>query len=104
MLGARSIHQRSDGVPRSEADAALAVLENKAEAAFGLASLAAQYRQPFIPLIEERFDLLVDRRAWFLPPMQTFLDFCRSKAFRARAAELAGYDISDFAKVRFVGT
>lgn len=89
---------------RTEADAALAVLENKAEAAFGLASLAAQYRQPFIPLIEERFDLLVDRRAWFLPPMQTFLDFCRSEAFRARAAELAGYDISDFAKVRFVGT
>lgn len=88
---------------RTEADAALAVLENKAEAAFGLASLAAQYRLPYVPLIEERFDLLVDRRSWFLPPMQTFLDFCRSEIFNARAQELAGYDISDFAKVRFVG-
>lgn len=88
---------------RTEADAALAVLENKAEAAFGLASLAAQYRLPFIPLIEERFDLLIDRRAWFLPPMQAFLDFCRSEVFRARAAELAGYDVADFAQVRFVG-
>jgi len=88
---------------RTEADAALAVLENKAEATFGLASLAAQYRLPFVPLIEERFDLLVDRRAWFLPPMQAFLDFCRSEAFRARAEELAGYDISELGKVRFVG-
>ncbi len=89
---------------RTEADAALSVLEGKAEAAFGLASLAAQYRLPFVPLTGERFDLLVDRRAWFLPPMQAFLDFCRSKHFRARAGELAGYDVSEFAKVRFVGS
>jgi excisionase family DNA binding protein len=88
---------------RTEADAALAVLEEKADVAFGLASFAAQYRLPFVPLIEERFDLLVDRRAWFEPPMQTFLDFCRSKTFLARAGELAGYDVSGFGKVRFNG-
>lgn len=89
---------------RTEADAALAVLEGKADAAFGLASFAAQYRLPFVPLIEERFDLLVDRRAWFEPPMQTFLNFCRTKTFLARAGELAGYDISGFGRVRFNGS
>jgi excisionase family DNA binding protein len=88
---------------RTEADAALAVLEGKADAAFGLASFAAQYRLPFVPLIEERFDLLVDRRAWFEPPMQLFLAFCRSEAFPARARELAGYDISVFGAVQFNG-
>jgi len=88
---------------RTEADAALAVLEGKAEATFGLASYAAQYRLPFVPLVEEHFDLLLDRRAWFEPPMQRFLAFCRSDAFAARARELAGYDVSEFGQVRFNG-
>lgn len=88
---------------RTEVDAAVAVLEGKADAAFGLASVTAQYRLPFVPLIEERFDLLIDRRAWFEPAMQTFLEFCRSDAFQSRAHELAGYDISEFAQVRFNG-
>lgn len=88
---------------RSEADAALSVLEGKADAAFGLEAFAEQYRLPFVPVIEERYDLLVDRRSWFEPPMQTFLGFCRGDAFRARAAELAGYDVSDFGRVHFNG-
>jgi len=88
---------------RTEVDAALAVLDGKAEATFGLAALAAQYRLPFLPVLEERFDLVVDRRAWFDPPMQTLLDFCRLPAFLSRAQELDGYDISDFGKVHFNG-
>lgn len=88
---------------RTEDEAALAVLEGKADAAFGLASLAAQYQLPFAPLFEEQFDLLVDRRSWFEPAMQIFLNFCRSDVFHARASELAGYDVSEFGHVRFNG-
>jgi len=88
---------------RTEVDSALAVLDGKADAAFGLAALAAQYRLPFLPLLWERFDLVVDRHAWFEPPMQIFLDSCRSEAFYARARELAGYDISQLGKVHFNG-
>jgi molybdate-binding protein len=88
---------------RTEADTALAVLEGKADAAFGLASIAAQYRLPFVPLIEERFDLLIYRRAWFEPPMQTFLQFCRSQIFQTRAREMTGYDIANLGAVHFNG-
>ncbi len=88
-------------VARSEADAALAVLDGKADASFGLQSLAAQYRLGFVPVIEERFDIAVDRRAWFEPPMQAFLGFCRSAAFKTRAREFAGYDVSELGTVRF---
>lgn len=56
---------------RSESEAAVAVLEGSADAAFGLAALAAQYKLAFVPIIEERFDLLVSRRAWFEPSIQT---------------------------------
>ena len=88
---------------RTEADAALSVLEGKAEAAFGLEAYAVQYRLPFVPIIRERYDLLVDRRSWFEPPMQAFLRFCETDAFRARAADLAGYDVDGFGRVHFNG-
>ncbi|MCB1510769.1 MAG: helix-turn-helix transcriptional regulator [Hyphomicrobiaceae bacterium] len=88
---------------RSETDAALAVLDGKAEVSFGLQSLATQYRLGFVPIIEERFDLLVDRRSWFEPSMQALLGFCRSDTFRRRAAEYPGYDVRGFETVHFNG-
>jgi excisionase family DNA binding protein len=86
---------------RTETDAALMVLEGKADAAFGLAALAASYRLPFVPIIEERFDLLIDRRAWFEPPWQRFLAFCRSDRLLAKAGEIEGYDLAGFGQVHF---
>jgi excisionase family DNA binding protein len=88
---------------RSERDAAVAVLEGRAEVAFGLRGLAEQYRLGFVPVLRERFDLLIDRRAWFEPPLQRLLDFCRGPAFAERAAGLHGYDIAGFGTVRFNG-
>ncbi len=88
---------------RTEVDAALAVLEGKADVAFGLASVAATHRLRFVPIMRERFDLLLDRKAWFEPPLQTFWRFCADKAFQARAAELEGYDVSGLGTVQFNG-
>ncbi len=79
---------------RSETDAVLMVQEGKADCCFGLASIASQYRLDFVPLASERYDLLVDRKAWFDLPFQLFLKFCISDAFKARAKELVGYDVT----------
>ncbi|MCB1926119.1 MAG: helix-turn-helix transcriptional regulator [Gammaproteobacteria bacterium] len=89
---------------RTESDAALAVLEGKAEAALGLRAMAEQLRLGFVPLLRERYDLLVDRAAWFDPPLQKLIAFCRSPAFVARAADFAGYDVSGFGTVWFNGS
>ncbi len=86
-------------VARSESDAVLAVVEGKADVAFGLEALAATHRLSFVPVIEERFDLLVDRTAWFDPPWQRFWAFCQSDAFKARAGEMKGYDTSGLGEV-----
>jgi putative molybdopterin biosynthesis protein len=88
---------------RSESDAALAVLEDKADATLGLTSLARQYRLGFVPVMRERFDLLVWRRAWFDAPFQRFLDFARSADCAQKAAELGGYDQSGLGRVHFNG-
>ncbi len=86
---------------RSESDAVVEVAEGRAEATFGLALLAAQYRLGFVPIVEERFDLLVERRAWFEPPWQTLMNFCRSAVFTDHAATLTGYDLSGQFQVHY---
>jgi excisionase family DNA binding protein len=89
------------GVARSEADAALAVADGKADAAFGLLCMARQYRLDFVPVTRERFDLLVTRRAYFEPPMQALVAFARGESFLRKAAELGGYDLSGHFGVHF---
>jgi molybdate-binding protein len=89
------------GVAHTESDAAMSVLEGQADATLGLRVMAERLRLDFVPLLRERFDLLVDRAAWFDPPLQRLLTFCRSAAFVARAAEFAGYDVSGLGTVHF---
>lgn len=86
---------------RSEDDAVLTVAQGEADLAFGLHALAAQYGLGFVPVIEERFDLLVDRRAYFEPPFQNLMRFAQSDTFVARAKGMAGYDVSDLGQVRW---
>ena len=90
-------------IARTETDAALTVQEGKADVAFGLASVAASFRLRFVQIIEERFDLLVDRKAWFDEPWQKFWRFCESERFLARAGELEGYDVSGLGTVHANG-
>ncbi len=88
---------------RSEMDAVFAVASGTARATFGLEPLAQQFGLGFVPMIEERFDLVVDRKAWFDPPMQRLLGFLHDAAFAAKAKASLGYDIADLGQVRWNG-
>jgi len=87
----------------TESEAAVAVLEGQADAAFGLRAMAHRLRLEFVPLVRERFDILVDRAAWFDPPLQRLSDFFRSDTFRNKAAEMVGYDIAGLGTIHFNG-
>lgn len=88
---------------RSETDVALAVADGKADAGFAIECVARQLRLSFVPLAEERFDLVVWRRDYFETPMQRLTAFTRTRAFRSRADELGGYDMSDTGIVHYNG-
>lgn len=88
---------------RTEDDVALMVLENQADVALGLEAVAARLGLGFIPLLDERFDLLVWRRDYFEPPFQKLLTFLNSEAFGAKVDSLTGYDTRDLATPRFNG-
>ena len=87
---------------RTENDAAVAVAAGDADAALGIESMARRFRLPFLPLVEERFDLLVDRRAYFTDPIQTLLAFARGEALEHKAAAMGGYDLSETGTVRWL--
>jgi putative molybdopterin biosynthesis protein len=95
--------QRLAPPARSEADVALAIAEGKADAGFAVETVARQFRLDFVPLFRERYDLAVWRRDYFEPPLQKLLAFCRGPAFRTRAEELGGYDISGLGQVHYNG-
>lgn len=92
-----------DTVERTETDLAMAVAAGRADVGLGIEAVARQFGLAFSPLIIERFDLLVWRKSYFDPPFQTFLAFCASPAFNARAESLGGYDCGDLGAVRFNG-
>ncbi|MCC1492217.1 helix-turn-helix transcriptional regulator [Cognatishimia sp. F0-27] len=90
------------GPAHSESDAAALVAEGGADVTLGLASMAAQFSLRFAPLITERFDLLLCRRAAFTPPLQRLLDFARGPQIREKAEALGGYDLRETGTVRWL--
>ena len=75
------------------------VLQGEADATFGLEAVAQPFGLAFVPVIDERFDILVCRRAWFEPPLQKLVAFARSETFLAKAGRLAGYDVTRLGEV-----
>lgn len=88
----------------AETHADLAALIETGEADCGLGLKAAAGRLGFIPLVmDECFDLVLTRRAYFEPPVQSLLAFTRTETFARRAVHLGGYDTSELGTVRWNG-
>jgi excisionase family DNA binding protein len=85
----------------SEDEVAAAVAEGRADAGFGIRAEAAARGLDFVPLVRERFDLVMARRHYFGTAMQALLGFARGPAFAARAARMGGYDVAANGGVAF---
>lgn len=91
------------GYARTESDAAAMVSAGEADAALGIEAMARPFHLDFLPLRTERYDLAIDRRAYFTDPLQRLIAFARTDAFRDKAAGMGGYDIGDTGAVRWLG-
>jgi excisionase family DNA binding protein len=87
---------------RTETEAAAAIASGDADAALGLEAMARQFGLAFVPLVTERFDVLIDRRAYFTDPVQTLLAFTATPAFLTKASALGGYSIENLGAVRWL--
>ncbi len=86
---------------RSEDDVGLAIANGVAAAGFGLASVAQTHQLHFVPVIEERFDLLLLRDDYFKEAIQMLLKFSRGEEFKAYVQRLQGYRVDCLGDVMF---
>jgi putative molybdopterin biosynthesis protein len=83
-------------------DIAQAIRSGRADCGIATRSVAQASGLDFVPLAWERFDLALRQRDYFLPPLQRLFGFMRTPAFRERAAEFGGYDVTEVEQVRLV--
>jgi excisionase family DNA binding protein len=83
-------------------DVAQAVRSGRADCGIATRAVALAAGLDFVPLVWERFDLVLHARDYFLPESQALFAFLRTDEFSRRAAELAGYDVSEVGVVRAV--
>jgi putative molybdopterin biosynthesis protein len=82
-------------------EVALKVLLGEADVGMGIEYVAHLFSLTFIPLREERFDLVVPRELWPTQLMKGFLSYVDPLSIQRIAHTLPGYDLKDTGKVIF---
>lgn len=85
----------------NENDVAREVHAGHADTGLGIEAAAREAGLDFLPLADERFDLVVGRRDYFEPPFQALLALTRTARFAERARTLGGYDLASTGTVRY---
>lgn len=80
-------------------DVGLRILRGEADAGAGIKATAHLLGLDFIPLKEERFDLLIPRDYFFLNEVQNLMEIIKSSQFRKESARFGGYNTRDSGKV-----
>jgi excisionase family DNA binding protein len=83
-------------------DIAQAVRSGRADCGIATRAVAQAAGLDFVPLVWERFDLVLGQRNYFMPGPQALFGFLRLLPFHDRAAELGGYDTTGSGAVRHV--
>ncbi|MCL2152207.1 MAG: molybdopterin biosynthesis protein [Oscillospiraceae bacterium] len=76
------------------------IAADSADAGLGIYSAAKMYDLDFVPIWQERYDLLIPDYAWDMPMMKKLLDVIRSDVFHGRLEALGGYTIKNPGSVR----
>ena len=83
-------------------DIAQAIRAGRSDTGIATRAVAASAGLEFLPIVWERFDLLMRQRDYFRPSMQSLLKFLHSSELISRAQEMGGYDLSDAGSIRFL--
>lgn len=81
-------------------DLAQAIKHSRADCGLATRAVANALGLDFVPVVTERFDLVVRQRDYFRLPFQRFVTFLQGPAFAARAGEMGGYDIIEAGAIR----
>jgi putative molybdopterin biosynthesis protein len=78
---------------------AAAVASGRSDCGLGIAAAAQALDLDFIPLFEERYDLIMTKEHYQSPLLEPLLELLHDELFRQTVAALPGYDVSEMGKV-----
>ena len=105
------IHLKEQGIPaasvkgydkimKSHLTMAAAIAAGEADLAIGTERISRQMEDiDFIPLLEERFDLVIKKEMLSSQPVQTLLAVLQSPVFRKEVARFSGNDYRDMGRI-----
>lgn len=93
----------NDEIAKNETELALAIREGRADAGIAIQAVAEQFDLDFLPLWDERFDILIRHRDYFEKPFQQLIKLTRTEAFAQRARDMKGYNISNRGTIHLNG-
>ena len=73
---------------------AAAVASGRADCALGIRAAAVALDLGFLPLFQERYDLVIPREQFESPKLAPLVKLLESSAFRQAVSALPGYDVS----------
>lgn len=77
----------------------LKILRHEADAGIATETTARILGLEFIPLTQERFDMLIPKERFFSAGIRALLEIVGSREFRSRVESLGGYDTSESGRI-----
>jgi excisionase family DNA binding protein len=84
-----------DDTVATHLEVGLKILRAEADAGVATKASARLLGLDFIPLTQERFDMVIPKERFFSPALQTLLEIVGSREFRTRVESMGGYDTSE---------
>ena len=79
----------------------LSILSKEADIGIATVAAAKLLGLSFIPITQERFDMLLDQPTFFAKGVQAFIEILTSKEFRSRVERLGSYDFRNSGKILY---
>ena len=79
----------------------LSILSKEADAGIATIAVSKLLGLPFIPITQERFDMILSKSTFFEKGIQAFIEILISQEFRNRVERLGSYDFKNSGKVLY---
>jgi len=79
----------------------LSLVSDEADVGIASAAVAKILDLHFQPLINERFDMILDKNTFFLPQVQAFIGTLQSTPFKNRVGKIGFYDFKDTGRILY---
>jgi molybdate-binding protein/DNA-binding transcriptional regulator YhcF (GntR family) len=79
-----------------------AIADGRANVGLGIKAAAGSSKVDFIPLLRERYDLVMTAEKYKSKPLSYLVDMVKSRGFKKSVLEIGGYDTKETGKVNFI--